>query len=179
MKYIISVLSFVGIVAIFLIAGLCGSPTTEIDYLRIHIRANSNCELDQNVKYIVKDAVVEALIPLLADVDSKDKAMKVMSENFDYIESVADEVLKREGFDYASKAQIKNEHFPTRSYTLENKTVTLQEGDYDALILNLGSGEGNNWWCIVYPAFCFTKTKKFDNFVYISKIWEILKSVIH
>lgn len=179
MKYIISILSFVGIVAIFLVAGLCGGTTTQTEYLRIHIRANSNSEEDQAVKYLVKDAVVESLIPLLAHIETKEEAVRVMSENFEYIESVANQVLREEGFSYGSKAQIQNEHFPTRSYTLDNTTITLKEGYYDALILNLGSGEGNNWWCIVYPAFCFTKTRKFDNFVYISKIWEILKSVIH
>ena len=179
MKYIISILSFVGIVAIFLIAGLCGTEATQTDYLRIHIRANSNSEEDQTVKYLVKDAVVEALIPLLAQIESKEEAISVMNENFDYIECVANQVLKQEGFSYGSKAQIQNEHFPTRSYTLDSTTITLEEGDYDALILNLGSGKGDNWWCLIYPAFCFTKTKKFDNFVYISKIWEILKSVIH
>ena len=141
--------------------------------LRIHIRANSNSEIDQSVKYMVKDAIVEALIPVLSEVESKDEAVKVMTENFDYIENVADAVLKSEGFSYKSSARIDNEYFPSRTY----QNLTLDEGYYDALIVDLGSGEGNNWWCVVFPAFCFTETKNFDNIVYISRIWEILKSV--
>lgn len=179
MKYIVSILSVIGIIVILAIGALTPSSTTEIDYLRIHIRANSNSQVDQDVKYQVKDAVVEALIPLLAEVRTKDEAVRIMTDNFSYIENVANGVLKEEGFNYGSRAVIQNEHFPTRTYDFDGTTLTLEEGDYDALILNLGSGEGNNWWCVVYPAFCFTKTKKFDNFVYISKIWEILKSVIH
>ena len=178
MKYIVSILSVIGIIVILAIGALMPS-STEIDYLRIHIRANSNSQVDQDVKYMVKDAVVEALIPLLADMTTKEQAVKVMTENFYYIEIVANGVLKDQGFNYESRAVIQNEHFPTRTYDFNGTTLTLEEGDYDALILNLGSGEGNNWWCVVYPAFCFTKTKKIDNFVYISKIWEILKSVIH
>lgn len=178
MKYIVSILCVIGIAVVLAIGALTPS-STEIDYLRIHIRANSNSQIDQDVKYLVKDAVVEALIPLLAEVRTKDEAVKVMTDNFAYIESTANGVLKEEGFKYGSKAAIKNEHFPTRTYDFDGNTLTLEEGNYDALILSLGSGEGNNWWCVVYPAFCFTKTKNFDNFVYISKIWEILKSIIH
>ena len=84
-----------------------------------------------------------------------------------------------EGFSYTAHAKINNEYFPLRTYENNNQTLTLKEGYYDALILELGSGSGNNWWCVVYPAFCFTETKNFDNIVYISKIWEILKSVTH
>ena len=89
------------------------------------------------------------------------------------IENVANSVLEEEGFDYKSKAKLKNEYFPTRVY----ENITLEEGYYDALILELGSGTGDNWWCIVFPAFCFTKTQNSDNIVYISLIWEIIKSV--
>ncbi len=177
MKYIISILSVVGIAVILLVCGICPSGGQEVEYLRIHIRANSNSEIDQAVKYIVKDAVVEALIPILSEIHTKDEAVKAMEDNFNYIESVANAVLKEEGFSYTAHAKINNEYFPLRTYENKNGNLTLKEGYYDALILELGSGSGNNWWCVVYPAFCFTETKNFDNIVYISKIWEILKSV--
>ena len=102
-----------------------------------------------------------------------DEAKEVMTQNIDYIESVADEVLKENCFSYVCNAYIDNEYFPTRVYD----GLTLEEGWYDALILNLGNGYGDNWWCLVYPAFCFTITQNFDNVVYISKIWEIIKNV--
>lgn len=172
MKYIVSVCCAIALVIVLVLcAG--GVQCGEVEYLRIHIRANSNSEIDQSVKYMVKDAIVEALIPVLSEVESKEEAVKVMTENFDYIENVADAVLKSEGFSYKSSARIDNEYFPSRTY----QNLTLDEGYYDALIVDLGSGEGNNWWCVVFPAFCFTETKNFDNIVYISRIWEILKSV--
>ena len=172
MKYIVSVCCAIALVIVLVLcAG--GVQCGEVEYLRIHIRANSNSEIDQSVKYMVKDAIVEALIPVLSEVESKEEAVKVMTENFDYIENVADAVLKSEGFSYKSSARIDNEYFPSRTY----QNLTLDEGYYDAFIVDLGSGEGNNWWCVVFPAFCFTETKNFDNIVYISRIWEILKSV--
>lgn len=172
MKYILITISVVAITLIFALSGLV-SGEGEVQYLRIHIRANSNSEIDQAVKYKVKDEVVEALIPVLADIESFDEATKVISQNFAMIEEVANGVLEENGFTYKSSARIANEYFPTRTY----QTVTLEEGYYDALILNLGSGKGDNWWCIVFPAFCFTETKKSDNIVYVSQIWEIIKSV--
>ena len=172
MKYILITISCIAIALILGLSGLVGSES-QVQYLRIHIRANSNSEQDQSVKYKVKDNVVEALIPLLSQIESFEEAKCVISENFPMIEQVANQTLQDNGFSYTSSAKISNEYFPTRTY----ENVTLEEGYYDALILNLGSGQGDNWWCIVFPAFCFTQTKKSDNIVYISKIWEIIKSV--
>ena len=173
MKYIIGIVSAIALVVILIFCPI-GTSSESVQYLRIHIRANSNQECDQAVKYKVKDAVIEALIPLVSEIESFDEAKEKISQNFDLIERTADNVLLENGFAYKSRAKIDNEYFPTRTY----EEITLEEGYYDALILELGSGEGNNWWCIVFPAFCFTQTKKSDNIVYISRIWEIIKSVI-
>lgn len=173
MRYFIIAISIIAIVLIFVFTPLTGS-SSEIEYLRIHIRANSNSVEDQTVKYRVKEEVVDALIPLLSEIDSFKQAKTTIEQNYALIENVANNVLKQEGFTYKSNAKIENEYFPTRSY----ENITLEEGYYDALILELGSGEGDNWWCIVFPAFCFTKSQKSDNIVYISRIWDIIKSVI-
>ena len=176
MKYILSLVCIVGIILTLVLCGT-GSGQEVLqpeDYLRIHIRANSNTEIDQNVKYMVKDAVVEALIPILADCTTKQDAITKVKQNFEYIEQVADNVLRANNFDYSSSAKLTNEYFPTRVY----ENITLPEGNYDAVILNLGTGSGNNWWCVVYPAFCFTQTKNPDNIVYISRIWDIIKGIL-
>ena len=172
MKYL---LSFISVCVITLILVFCGNGGTQEEYFRIHIRANSNSEADQNVKYIVKDAVVDFLIPLLSDVETKDEAEDVMNANLDQIEEVADEILFENGFTYKSSAYISFEEFPTREYD----DLVLEEGFYDALILALGTGSGDNWWCVVYPPFCFLETKNSENYVYISKIWEIINNIIN
>ena len=172
MKYL---LSFISVCVITLILVFCGNGGTQEEYFRIHIRANSNSEADQNVKYMVKDAVVDFLIPLLSDVETKDEAEDVMNANLDQIEEVADEVLLENGFTYKSSAYISFEEFPTREYD----DLVLEEGYYDALILALGTGSGDNWWCVVYPPFCFLETKNSENYVYISKIWEIINNIIN
>ena len=97
------------------------------EYLRIHIRANSNLDIDQNVKYKIKDKVVEYLIPVLCECETKEQAEKALKQNFDGIENVANEILRQNGFSYSSHAKLCNEYFPTRSY----QDLTLDEGFYD------------------------------------------------
>lgn len=173
MKYIISFLGIISLICILIFCPNNNNEKVNSEYLRIHIRANSNSEQDQEVKYKVKEGVVDALIPLICEAQTKDEATEIINKNMKYIEKVADEILKKEGFDYTSKGMVKNEEFPTRVY----EDLILEEGYYDALILNLGSGKGDNWWCVVYPPLCFLSTNNSTNYVYISKIWEIINSV--
>ena len=124
----------------------------ESDYLRIHVRANSNAEVDQNVKYKVKDEVVKFITPYASQCTTKDRAVEIIGSILPQIEKVCDKVLKDNGFAYTSKASIKAEQFPTRVYG----ELTLESGIYDALIIELGTGTGDNWWCVIYPPLCFT-----------------------
>ncbi len=163
----------VSVVALIIVLVFATKTNEEKEYLRIHIRANSNASVDQEVKYKVKDQVVDVLIPLLSEVENFEEAKQVVSQNFDLIEATADRVLAENGFSYQSSVRLSQEEFPTRQYG----DLTLESGIYDALIIDLGSGQGNNWWCLVYPAFCFTNSKNSTNYEYISKILEIIKSI--
>ena len=140
-----------------------------VEYLRIHIRANSNDTIDQNVKYQVKNAIVDYLTPIVANCSSKEQTVLEINKNKTQIQNVANGVLKSAGFNYHSKVAVRNELFPTRVYG----DFTLEEGFYDALIVELGEAKGDNWWCVVYPPLCFTGT---ENIKYKSKILEIINS---
>ncbi len=141
----------------------------EKEYLRIHVRANSNLQSEQQVKYKVKDAIVEFLTPYIAECDTKQKAKTLLTERLSQIERVANGVLKENGFNYSAKASVKNEKFPTRIYDGKE----LKSGFYDALIIELGSGKGDNWWCVVYPPLCFTGDQV--KYSYKSKILQIIR----
>ncbi len=161
------------IVAIIILSGIgltLQNGSTQTEYLRLHIRANSNSEIDQSVKYAVKETVVNYLTPYIAECDTRKKADKMLEECLPAIEKVCDAVLETNGFDYKAKASVKNEKFPTRVYG----ELTLESGYYDALIINLGSGTGDNWWCVVYPPLCFTGGG--GQYVYRSKIVDIIDS---
>ncbi len=146
------------IIAVFAVIGTIAlvknmeSTQANTDYLRIHVRANSNSQTDQSVKYIVKDEVVRFITPYAAQCTDKDKAMDIIGNILPEIEDVCDRVLRSHGFNYKSKASVRAEEFPTRVYG----DLTLESGIYDALIIELGSGTGDNWWCVIYPPLCFT-----------------------
>lgn len=135
-----------------LVKNFSASEMVETDYLRIHVRANSNSQTDQSIKYIVKDEVVKFITPYAAQCTDKERAMEIISSILPEIEEVCDRVLKQNGFTYTSKASVRAEEFPTRVYG----DLTLENGLYDALIVELGSGMGDNWWCVIYPPLCFT-----------------------
>ncbi len=148
--------------------------SAEYDYLRLHIRANSNLSIDQNVKYQVKECVVEFLSPLFSNVKSKNEAIKIVENFCDEIKRKCDNVLKQNGFNYFSNVKVNNEYFPTRTY----QNTTLESGYYDAVIIELGEAEGDNWWCVMYPPLCFVNN--FENNMqinYKSKIWEWISSL--
>ena len=166
-KFCISILVF-AIIFLSAIGLNLSQPKTDVEYLRIHIRANSNLDIDQAVKYKVKDAVVNYLTPFIAQCYSKQKAEKMLSDRLDGVRAVADRVLRENGFNYTSTAVVKREEFPTRVYG----ELELEKGFYDALIVGLGDASGDNWWCVVYPPLCFTGSD--CGYVYKSKIKEII-----
>lgn len=147
------------------------SGNVNTEYLRIHIRANSNDGEDQAVKYMVRDAVVEYLTPVVANAVTRKDAMALMNENLTGIAETADRVLRENGFFYGARAELKEEEFPTRVYG----EYTLEAGVYEALIVYLGTGTGDNWWCVVYPPLCFAGQPG-ENVVYKSKIKEIIEN---
>ncbi len=161
------------LISIILVLAVCGrakeNENVHTEYLRIHIRANSNEAVDQNIKYLIKDKVVEYLTPIIASCDSKDEVISSINNNIDGINRLIDSFLQKNGFNYKSNTAIKQEYFPTRCYG----DLALEAGVYDAVIVNLGSGKGDNWWCVVFPPLCFTDSK---NVKYKSAILEIINN---
>ncbi len=153
---------------LFLIGG-CASNHND-QYLRVHIRANSNLESDQNIKYKVRDLVVEYVSPFVKDCASKEDVVTMLESKNHELTLLINEFLEENNFDYGCDIAINEEFFPTRTY----EDLTLEENYYDALIINLGSGKGDNWWCVVYPPLCFKGEGKI---VYKSKIKELIKKI--
>ena len=149
--------------------------SADSDILRIHIRANSNDDVDQQVKYEIKNQLVDYMIPLLKNVETKQDVENVIVSNKSKIEGFIDNILKSKGFTYTSNLKLSYEEFPTRVYN----GVTFESGFYDALIVELGSAKGDNWWCVIYPPICFTEysNKKDVKVVYKSKIMEIINKI--
>ena len=168
-KFIAGVFVLLVVIAtVVFVSNAQNQAAAETDYLRIHVRANSNDQVDQSVKYKVKDEVVKFITPYAAQCTDKERAIEVISGILPEIEKVCDRVLKANGFSYTSRASVRAEEFPTRVYG----DLTLEKGVYDALIIELGSGTGDNWWCVVYPPLCFTSASA--DVEYRSAIYDII-----
>ncbi|MCH5350707.1 MAG: stage II sporulation protein R [Clostridiales bacterium] len=150
-KILSFVLSFCMIICLPIIILSCKENNTYSgELLRLHIRANSNSEPDQAVKLKVRDSINQYLAENIT-ATSFAAAYAEIGLRLKKISDIADNVLQANGFYYGAKAELANEYFPTRVYG----NVEVKEGFYDALIVKLGEGKGDNWWCVVYPPLCY------------------------
>ena len=127
-------------VAVAIVAGVQANEKQEQEVLRIHIRANSDSEQDQRIKLEVRDAVVAYLTPVLAECQGLSEAKGAVAARQSEIERRAEHVLEAAGYRYGCTVKLTREEFPARTYD----GLTLEEGIYDALIVELGDAEGAN-----------------------------------
>lgn len=161
MKKMLSVL----LVLVLIVGGfaLLGTNKKEnYDYLRLHIKANSNLEEDQNIKYEIKLELVKFLAPYFEKAKSKSEALDLVDALKGQIEDISNKILVEKGLNYVASVKTTNEFFPARTYL----GATLESGYYDAVFIELGNGEGDNWWCVMYPPLCFVN--KNENIVQIN-----------
>lgn len=122
--------------------------------IRLHVVANSNSEYDQKVKLIVRDKVNEYLAPILKNSKSVRESEKIISENLETIQKIANQTLKNENAPYLAKASLGVRSFPTKQY----ENLTLPAGNYNALCIDLGNASGKNWWCVMFPPLCINNS---------------------
>lgn len=137
------------------------------DSLRIRVIPNSNSEYDQNVKKKVKNQVQITMYNLLKDSKSVEEAREIVKNNLDKVDSEVKKILLTEDYKDNYDINYGYNYFPEKTY----KGVTYNEGYYESLVVKLGKGEGDNWWCVLYPPLCLIEE---DNTEYKSLIKEIL-----
>ena len=144
----------VGGLVLCLLISLCGfygrCTGVRESVVRLHILANSDSEEDQALKLRVRDAVVEAAAGWLDGAENADEALTLAERRLPELKAVAQQTVTDAGYDYPVDATLCTMYFTTRQYD----TVTLPAGVYEAVRFTIGSGEGKNWWCVVYPPLC-------------------------
>lgn len=118
---------------------------------RLHVIANSDSSEDQNLKYLVRDNVLEYMNKITNNITSKEEIIKIISNNLDSFRNIAQNTVYENGYNYEVTAEIGNFDFPTKSYG----DVSFPAGYYDALRIKIGNAEGKNWWCVMFPPLCF------------------------
>ncbi len=122
--------------------------------VRLHILANSDSEEDQALKLQVRDAVLERAEEILERAHDRSAAEEDLREALPELREIALETVAAQGYDYDVTAELTDAAFPTREYD----GFTLPAGEYLALRLVIGAGEGHNWWCVVFPPLCAQTT---------------------
>lgn len=122
--------------------------------LRLHVLANSDSAADQALKRKVRDSVLETASAILADCPDRETAEQRLSAALPEIEDAARARIAAEGGKQTVTAELRPTVFPTREY----EDFTLPAGEYLALRVVLGEGEGHNWWCVVFPPLCAETT---------------------
>lgn len=119
--------------------------------IRFHVLANSDSEQDQALKNAVRDAILENVSPQLAVSQSLDESREILIQVRPQMESIGRSVIKMWGKDYSVRTEFGNFPFPTKSYG----SLVLPAGDYEAIRVVIGEGQGSNWWCVLFPPLCF------------------------
>lgn len=117
--------------------------------VRLHVLANSDTVEDQALKLKVRDAVIEYM-EKQDDLNSAGEAREYLSENLNRLEKIAEGVIASEGYDYSARADLGVRYIPEKAYG----GITFPAGNYEALNITIGRGEGENWWCVLFPPLC-------------------------
>jgi stage II sporulation protein R len=128
-----------------------GAPDWAAEVIRLHVVANSDSDEDQALKRDVRDAILAEVTPLFQAAQSVADAEAAIATASPRIEQVAAAVVSARGKAYPVRAELGRFAFPAKSYG----AFFLPAGDYKALRVTIGSAEGANWWCVLFPPLCF------------------------
>ena len=118
--------------------------------VRLHVLANSDTEEDQNLKLMVRDAILEHTEQLLKSTESRKEAEALLRGQLLELEQVASETIRIAGFEYPVSVELTETAFPTKEYD----GFSLPAGEYLSLRVLIGNALGQNWWCVVFPPLC-------------------------
>mgnify|MGYP001081421189 CR=1 FL=1 len=118
--------------------------------IRFHVIANSDAPFDQALKLKIRDRIFYEMNDKF-NTKNIDEARVIIKDNIDYIERIALDEVNTNGYNYSVNVALEEHDFPTKNYG----SITLPAGNYEALRIVIGDGEGKNWWCVLFPPLCF------------------------
>ncbi|ABS40367.1 stage II sporulation protein R [Clostridium botulinum] len=124
--------------------------------IRFHVLANSDSIEDQSLKLKVKDEIIKYMMPKLDKSSSIDESRKILKENDKEIKKIAENIINKNGYKYSINTYLGQDLFPIKTYG----NITLPQGKYEAYKIVIGNGQGQNWWCVMFPPLCFVDVTK-------------------
>lgn len=160
LEWSVAVRAFAAGLVFAIVMSLCGFNlnynSIRENVLRLHILANSDSSEDQALKLKVRDAVLEASPEIFEGALSEAEAANAAREKIDLIKRTAENVILTEGYYYPVTVEIGQTYFDKRVYD----DFTLPAGNYEAVRILIGNGQGKNWWCVMFPSVCVPAASK-------------------
>lgn len=170
MKKIMIILSIITI--IFISNNTTNDLVIPNESIRIRVIANSNNNKDQLIKQVVRNKVEKDITDLLHNANTIEEARKVIDSNINLINENIKDVLEKNNYNQEYKVDFGYNLFPEKKY----KGVIYEEGYYESIVVTLGEGKGDNWWCVLFPPLCLMETdaSNLEEIEYKSFIKEII-----
>ena len=165
------IIAFIIIIGFYIAIGSVSSLTIPEDALRIRVIANSNSEYDQLIKNQVKENIQMKLYNLLKDTKGVEEARKIINNNLNYIDKEVNNTLNSYNYNLNYTINYGLNYFPSKEY----KGTTYEEGYYESLVITLGEGKGDNWWCVLFPPLCLLEAEESEEVEYTSYVKELIE----
>ena len=158
---------FLTIIVAFLIYNELKEDTVIIPDTAIRLRVipNSNSSLDQSMKNKVKEYLENNTYQILKEEDNIEEARKLIKDNIPKLEENITKIFNDNNYNMNYTVNYGYNYFPEKEY---NGTI-FKEGEYESLLITLGEGKGNNWWCVLFPNLCLIDLEQKNNVEY--KYW--------
>jgi len=138
--------------------------------IRLRVLANSNSEYDQKIKRKVSDELQGNMYSLLENTNNIYEARNIIKSNIDNLDLAIGNVLAKEKNDIAYEIDFGEHYFPNKVY----KGITYNEGYYESLLVKLGEGKGDNWWCVLFPPLCLLEAEESTEVEYKFFVQELI-----
>ena len=171
MKKIIS--AIIVILVIFSTVKVIANKIPE-DAIRIRVVANSNTNYDQEIKQKVSNLLKEDMYYLQKNKKNSEEAEQIIQKNLNSIDNNIYSLLKKENYNLGYTIHYGQNYFPEKNY----KGITYDAGYYKSVLVTLGSGEGENWWCVLFPPFCLVEAEESEKVEYKFFLQELIEKII-
>ena len=166
------ILTFILIILTYVVIGNVIAKNNIIpdDAIRIRVIANSNSEYDQEIKNKVKETVEYDMYNLLKNTIELKEARELINSNLKFVEKDIDILLQNEKYELPFNINFGLNYFPKKEF----KGITYDEGYYESVVVTLGEGLGDNWWCVLFPPLCMIEAEESTDVEYTTMVEEII-----
>lgn len=169
-KKIIFILLLIGI--IYLISNYTvGAIKIPDEAIRIRVIANSNSDYDQQMKLKVSNDVQKEIYTLLKNVEDIEVARRIIKGNINKLDDSVRTTLLKNNYNMSYNINFGQNYFPEKEF----KGITYEEGYYESVVVSLGEGKGDNWWCVLFPPLCLLEAEESDEVEYKFFVQELIE----